>query len=79
MSVLAVILLVLYTSQAIFASLPETILFSSNVELWKQWKLKHGKTYDTDIEEARRFQIWCEMLQKVSEIRNFKLRKIKNS
>jgi len=53
-------------SQA-FASLPEKILSSPHVDLWKQWKVKFNKQYDTSVEEIKRFNIWSEMLEKIKD------------
>ena len=61
---LLAVFVALFVSQAL-ASLPEKILHSPNMELWKQWKLKYGKSYDTVVEEINRFDIWSQMLEKV--------------
>jgi cathepsin L len=63
---LLAIVVALCVSQTL-ASLPEKILHSPNVELWKQWKLKYAKAYDTVVEEINRFDIWSQMLEKVKE------------
>lgn len=61
------LLLVAFGVPLCFASLPQKILLSPEVDLWKQWKSIHHKQYDTDVEEIKRFDVWRGHLKNVKD------------
>ena len=48
-----------------FAALPTKIANHEAADVWKEWKHKFDKEYDTIAEEVNRFAIWAENLKKV--------------
>ncbi|XP_075263086.1 digestive cysteine proteinase 1-like [Convolutriloba macropyga] len=49
-----------------FSAIPNKILTAPEAELWKAWKNKYNKEYDSMVEEVSRFDIWKESLKQVS-------------
>jgi len=48
-------------------AIPNKILASPHAELWKAWKHKYNKEYETIAEEVTRFNIWATAVTEVSE------------
>jgi len=49
------------------ATLPIKIMKNENGELWKAWKGKYDKAYETQAEELNRFKIWSENLKEIGK------------
>ena len=50
-------------------SVPKMVDFEDE---WKDWKVRYGKTYESESEEMRRMQIWFENYKKVFHHNNQK-------
>ena len=53
----------------VFTALPRKVLDDPEVDMWKAWKVKYEKRYETVSEETSRFNIWKDNVEKV--IQNF--------
>ena len=65
MNLLLAVLAVAVVPMITFAAVPKKILDSDYADLWKAWKSKYNKEYDTIAEEAKRFDIWVQAKKEV--------------
>jgi len=65
--VLAVVCVAVVAVEFGLCAIPNKILASPHAELWKAWKHKYNKEYETIAEETTRFDIWAKAVKEVSE------------
>ena len=49
----------------VFCAIPRKMLDDPEVDMWKAWKVKYEKRYETASEENSRFKIWRDNVQMV--------------
>ncbi len=51
----------------VLTALPRKVLDDPEVDMWKAWKAKYEKRYETLSEENSRFKIWKDNVEKVMQ------------
>ena len=54
-----------------FCALPNKILSAPEAEMWKAWKHKYNKEYDSMVEEVSRFDVWLKKVKEVCIMQSF--------